>query len=332
MNGVVPMQRRGFITLIVGAATAWPLVARAQQSTLPMIGFLNSASLDGSTSLVAAFRQGLKEAGYVEGQNITVEFRWANGQYDRLPELAADLVRRQAAVIFGGGPPAAHAAKATTATIPIVFVSGADPVKSGLVASLNRPGGNVTGATIFTGQLGAKQLGLLRELLPSSVVVAILVNPNNPVTENVVKDVRAAAVMTGHRIEIVSAGSEDEISKAFATLTELRPDAMIVGADPYFYSRSEQLVAMAARHAIPTIYELREYAANGGLISYGASVTDGYRQAGSYTGRILKGAKPADLPVLQPIKFELVINLRTAKTLGLTIAPGVLAIADEVIE
>ena len=299
---------------------------------MPVIGFLNGASPDGYATLVAAFAQGLKQAGYVDGQNVRIEFRWANGQYDRLPELAADLVRRHAAAILGGGPPAAHAAKAATATIPVVFVSGDDPFKSGLVASLNHPGGNVTGAAIFTGQLGAKQLGLLRELVPQAAVVAMLVNPNNPLTEAVIRDVRAAAALIGHQIQIVNASNEDELGKAFATVTDLHADALIVGADPYFFSRSGQVVALAARHAVPAIYEFREFAVSGGLISYGASVNEGYRQAGVYAGQILGGAKPADLPVLQPTKFELVINLKTAKVLGLTIPPGVLAIADEVIE
>jgi putative tryptophan/tyrosine transport system substrate-binding protein len=329
------MRRREFITFVGSAAASSVLgsvAARSQQPAMPVIGFLNGASPDGYAPLVAAFAQGLKQAGYVDGQNVRIEFRWANGQYDRLPELAADLVRRHAAAILGGGPPAAHAAKAATATIPVVFVSGDDPVKSGLVASLNHPGGNVTGAAIFTGQLGAKQLGLLRELVPQAAVVAMLVNPNNPLTEAVIRDVRAAAALTGHQIQIVNASNEDELGKAFATVTDLHADALIVGADPYFFSRSGQVVALAARHAVPAIYEFREFAVSGGLISYGASVSEGYRQAGVYAGQILGGAKPADLPVLQPTKFELVINLKTAKVLGLTIPPGVLAIADEVIE
>jgi putative tryptophan/tyrosine transport system substrate-binding protein len=235
-------------------------------------------------------------------------------------------------VIFGAGPPAAHAASSATKTIPIVFVSGYDPVKSGLVASLSRPGGNVTGASIFTGQLGAKQLGLLRELVPKAALVAILVNPSNPLTEAVITEVRAAAAVTGHQIQIVDARDEGEIDKAFATLQELHADALIVGADPYFFGRAAQLIALAARYRVPAIFELREFAMAGGLMSYGASITDGYRQAGVYAGRILKGASPADLPVLQPTKFELVINLKTVKALGLTLSPGLLAIADEVIE
>ena len=325
------MQRRVFIKLL-GAVTAWPFAAHAQQPTMPVIGFLHSGSPKPNINLITAFEDGLNEAGYVDNKNVAIEFLWAGGRYDRLPGLASDLVLRKVTVIFGAGPPAAHAARSATTTIPIVFVSGDDPVKSGLVASLNRPGGNVTGVALFTGQLGAKQLGLLRELLPKAALVAILVNPNNPLTEAVTTDVRAAASVTGHQIQIVNASDEGEIDKAFATIKELHADALIVGADPYFFARNDQLVALAARYAVPAFYELREFAVNGGLMSYGASITDGYRRAGAYAGQILKGAKPADLPVLQPTKFELVINLKTAKTLGLTIPPGVLAIADEVIE
>jgi putative tryptophan/tyrosine transport system substrate-binding protein len=325
------MLRRDFITLL-GAVTAWPFAAQAQQPTMPVIGFLHSGSPKPNINLVTAFGDGLNEAGYVDNKNVAIEFLWAGGRYDRLPGLASDLVLRKVAVIFGAGPPAAHAARSATTTIPIVFVSGDDPVKSGLVASLNRPGGNVTGVALFTGQLGAKQLGLLRELLPKAALVAVLVNPNNPLTEAVTTDVRAAAAVTGHQIQIVNASDEGEIDKAFATLKELHADALIVGADPYFFARNDQLVALAARYAVPAFYELREFAVNGGLMSYGASITDGYRRAGAYAGQILKGAKPADLPVLQPTKFELVINLKTVKALGLTLSPGLLAIADEVIE
>jgi putative ABC transport system substrate-binding protein len=325
------MQRRKFIVLL-GSGLAWPLVARAQQPPMPVIGFLHSGASNPNVNLVTAFRNGLNEVGYVEGKNVAIEFLWAGGRYDRLTELAADLVRRNVTVVFGAGPPAAHAASAATRTVPIVFVTGEDPVKSGLVASLNRPGGNVTGTAIFTGLLAAKQLGLLRELLPKAALLAMLVNPNNPLTEAVIVDVRAAAAVTGHQIQIVKASDEGEIDKAFATLKELHADAVIVGADPYFFGRSEQLVALAARYTVPAIFEFREFAMAGGLMSYGASITDGYRQAGVYVGRILKGAKPADLPVLQPTKFELVINLKTVKALGLTLPPGLLAIADEVIE
>ena len=325
------MRRREFITLIGGAAAS-PIVSHAQQPALPVIGFLHSGSPKPNVNLVTAFRNGLNEAGYSDDKNVTIEFLWAEGRYDRLAELAADLVRRQVKVIIGGGPPAAVTTKAATTTIPVVFVSGDDPVKSGLVASLGRPGGNVTGVTIFTGQLAAKQLGLLRELVPKGALVAMLVNPSNPVTEAVIADVRVAATLTGHQIQIVKASNEVEIDNAFATITEFHADSMIVGSDPYFYARNNQIVALAARHAVPAIYEFREFAANGGLMSYGASLTDGYRQAGVYAGKILKGAKPADLPVLQPTKFELVINLKTVKALGLTLSPGLLSIADEVIE
>ena len=326
------MRRRTFVRLLGGTAVTWPLAARTQQPALPVIGFLHSGSPKPNTNLVTAFRNGLNEAGYVDDKNVVIEFLWAGGKYDRLPELAADLVRRKVAVIFGAGPPAAHAASSATKTIPIVFVSGEDPVMSGLVASLNRPGGNVTGAAMFTGQLGAKQLGLLRELVPSAALVAILVNPNNPLTEGVITDVGAAAAITGHRIQIINASDEGEIEKAFATLKGLHADALIVGADPYFFARNEQLVALAARYMVPAIFEFREFAMTGGLMSYGASITDGYRQAGVYAGQILKGAKAADLPVLQPTKFELVINLKTAKSLGLEFPATLLGSADEVIE
>jgi putative ABC transport system substrate-binding protein len=325
------MNRRALIKLLA-ATTALPLTARAQQPSLPVIGFLHSGSPKPNINLVTAFRNGLNEAGYVDDKNVVIEFLWAGGKYDRLPELAADLVRRKVAVIFGAGPPAAHAASSATKTIPIVFVSGEDPVMSGLVASLNRPGGNVTGAAMFTCQLGAKQLGLLRELVPDAALVAILVNPNNPLTEGVITDVRAAAAITGHRIQIVNASDEGEIEKAFATLKGLHADAVIVGADPYFFARNEQLVALAARYMVPAIFEFREFAMAGGLMSYGASITDGKRQAGVYAGQILKGAKAADLPVLQPTKFELVINLKTAKSLGLEFPATLLGSADEVIE
>jgi putative tryptophan/tyrosine transport system substrate-binding protein len=325
------MKRRLFMTLL-GAAAAVSFAAYAQQPIVPVIGFLHSGSAKPNEILVAAFRDGLKEAGYIDDKNVAIEFLWADGRYDRLPELVADLVRRKVAVIFGAGPPAAHAASAATKTIPVVFVSGDDPVKSGLVASLNRPGANVTGAAMFTGQLAAKQLGLLRELVPKAALVTMLVNPRNPLTEAVIADFRAAAAVTGHQIQIVNASDEGEINKAFATVHELHADALIVGADPYFFARNEQLVALAARYAVPAIFEFREFAVAGGLMSYGASISDGYRQAGVYAGRILKGASPADLPVLQPTKFELVINLKTAKALGLTPSPGLLAIADEVIE
>jgi putative tryptophan/tyrosine transport system substrate-binding protein len=326
------LKRRDFITLAGGAVVAWPIATRAQQPAMPVVGFLHSATPVGYEPMVAAFLRGLKETSYVEGQNVAIEHHWAAGHYDQLSALAADLVKRHVAVIAAGGPPAAHAAKAATATIPVVFVSGDDPVKAGLVVSFNRPGGNVTGVSVFTGLLGGKQLGLLRELVPTAEAIGMLVNPNNPLTEGETKDVQVAARTSGHQIHIVNAGSEDDFDKAFASLFELRVGALIVGADPLMYARRDRVVALAARYAIPAIYELREFAADGGLISYGASLSEGYRQVGIYTGRILKGETPAELPVQQPTKFELVINLKTAKTLGLTISNQMQLLADEVIE
>ena len=325
------MIRRRFILLLGGAMTA-ARALRAQQKAMPVIGYLDTGSLSEAARFVAAFQQGLSETAYVEGQNLTIEYRWAEDRYDRLPALAADLVGRKVDVIVAsGGSPSALAAKSETSTIPIVFSVG-DPVELGLVASLARPGGNLTGVSNMNVELNPKRLELLSELVPQAKVIALLVNQNNRNTERNIKDVQEAARAKGVQLSILKAGTESEIDAAFGSLAQLRAGALVVATDPFLNSRRDQLVALASRHAVPAIYYWREFATAGGLISYGPSLTAGYRHAGVYAGKILKGAKPADLPVQQPTTFELVVNLNTAKALGLTVPPSILARADEVIE
>jgi putative ABC transport system substrate-binding protein len=326
------MRRRELMLLLGVAAAAAPLAARAQQKAMPVIGFLGGGSPGPFAPFVDAFRRGLGETGYVEGQNVAIEYRWAEGSYDRLPALAADLVARKVDVIAAlGGTPSALAAKRATSTIPIVFVV-ADPIASGIVASLARPEGNLTGVNIFTAELMAKRLELLSELVPLARVIALLVNPNSPIAEHYIRNAQEAARVKAVQLSILKAGSESEIDAAFATLVQLHASGLIVVADPFFDGRREQLVTLATRHAVPVSYYGREFAVAGGLISFGASYTATFREAGIYAGKILKGAKPADLPVQQPTRFELVINLKTAKALGLTVPQSLLARADEVIE
>ena len=328
------MKRREFITLLAGVGATWPLVARAQQPTMPMVGYLGAGTPETWANVVAAFRKGLAETGYVEGRNLAIEFRFAQNEFNRLPEMAADLVRRRAVVIATPSSAAATlAAKAETTTIPIVFSTGADPVQTGLVTSLNRPGGNVTGVNNMSGELGAKQLGLLHELLPGATRFAVLVNPNNRLlAEPTIQDAQATASALGLQAEVLYAGTNRDIDAAFTRLVQKRAEALMVGPDPLFNSRLVQLATLAVYHRVPAIYFDRAFTEVGGMLSYGANVTDQHRQLGIYTGRILKGEKPADMPVLRATKFEFVINLQTARTFGLDVPPALLARADEVIE
>jgi putative ABC transport system substrate-binding protein len=327
------MKRREFITLLCAAATAWPLAARAQQPALPVIGFLSSQTHDAFKDFLRAFRQGLKEIGYVEGENAAIEYRWADDQIDRLPALAAELVRQRVAVIAAAGGPTSEAAAKATTTIPIVFMVAEDPVRLGLVTSLARPDGNLTGVNFFSAELAAKRLELLRELVPAATRVAVLLNPAEAaIAASNLRDVETAARAMRLQIQVLSASTKGEIDAAFVTIARDRPDALFISSGPLFTSRRVQLAHLATRHAIPTIHGSRLYPEVGGLISYGASVTDAHRQAGVYVGRILKGAKPADLPVVQSTKFDLVINAQTARTLGLAVPPALLSRADEVIE
>jgi putative ABC transport system substrate-binding protein len=326
------VNRRDLLTLL-GAAALRPRAARAQQRPMPVIGFLLSGSPDQGATYTAAFRQGLSDAGYVEGQNVAIEYRWAEGRYDRLPGLAADLVGRKVDVIVaGGGTPPVLAAKGATSEIPIVFANLGDPVGQGLVASLARPGGNLTGVSILFSDLASKRVELVAELVPRAREIGLLVNPTNPTNETTFGDVQGAGRAKAVQIHVLKASSETEIDAAFAVLAQLHTGALIVGADPFFYLWRERLIALSSRHAVPAIYAWREFVASGGLVSYGPSITGTYRQAGVYAGKILKGAKPVDLPVEQPTKFELVLNLNTAKALGLAVPPALLARADEVVE
>jgi putative tryptophan/tyrosine transport system substrate-binding protein len=325
------MKRRDFIARL-GSVAAWPLAAQAQQRTIPVVGFLNGTSSEGGSEFLAAFRQGLREERFVEGENVTIQPRWADGQYDQLPALAMELVNRGVAVIAAGSPPAAQAAKAATSTIPIVFTSGGDAVRLGLVPSMSRPGGNVTGISFLIDELSEKRAGLLHDLVPDAGVIATLLNPGYDNASGQLKGVQDAARAFGLKLEVVYASTEREIDAAFARMVELRAGALVVSSDPFLFSHREKIVALAASHALPAIYNIREYVAAGGLMSYDAPNSDAYRQAGVYVARVLKGAKPGDLPIWQPTRYELLINLKTAKALGLTIPPNLLALADEVIE
>ena len=326
------MKRREFITLLGGAAAAWPLAAGAQQPAMPVIGYLSSLGQAISVRFDAAFRQGLSDMGYFEGQNVSVEYRWITERYDALPAMAADLVQRQATVIFALGPPAVLAAKAASGTVPIVFVTGADPLKFGFVASFNKPGGNITGIWMVLTALAEKRLQLMHDLLPKAELIGLLINPTSPVAEPQKREAQAAAHVLGVKLTVLSAVTENDFDQVFASLAQQRADALFVSADPFFASKREHLVALAAQHAMPTTYEFREFVEAGGLMSYGTVLSDGYYKGGNYVGKVLKGTKPADLPVEQVDKFELVINLKTAKTLGLTVPDKLVALADEVIE
>jgi putative ABC transport system substrate-binding protein len=327
------MKRREFIITLLGGAAAWPLAARAQQAAMPVIGFMSGRSPEDSAHLLAAFRQGLSEVGFVEGQNVAFEFRWARGQYDRLPALAAELVERRVAVLAGvGGDVSAIAAKRATSTIPIVFGTGSDPVAAGLVDSFNRPGGNATGYTLLTNEIEPKRLGLLHELVPDAAFIGALLNPNFPPAARQLREIEDAAPKIGVRLFVTNASNDTELTAAFESFAQQRVRAVLVAADPYFDTRRDRIIALAAQNRLPAIYQFREYAISGGLISYGPRITDGYRQAGIYAGRMLHGAKPADLPVVQPTRFELVINLKTANALGLLVPNAMQLLADEVIE
>jgi putative tryptophan/tyrosine transport system substrate-binding protein len=325
------MRRREFITVLGGAAVAWPLAARAQQPAMPVIGFLHIASGGAYVHVVAGFRRGLAESDFVEGRNVTVEYRWAEGQLDRMPSLLADLLRHQVSVIVGSLQ-GAQAAKSAGVTIPVVFSTSDDPVKQGFVETLNRPGGNMTGVYLFTAELEGKRLGLLHDLLPKAIIMAVLIDASHPVADGQLREVQGAAARLGVQLVVLHANSDHNFDAAFATLIEQKAEALLVCASPFFYNRRDQLVALAARHNIPVASELREFAMAGGLLSYGNSIADVYRQLGVYAGRILKGAKPADLPVARPTKFELVINLKTARALGINISDNLLLLADEAIE
>jgi ABC-type uncharacterized transport system substrate-binding protein len=326
------MRRREFITLLGGGTVAWPLATRAQRAAMPVIGFLHGASSDGYEPMVTSFRQGLKETGDVDGQNVAIEFRWAEGHYDKLPAMAADLVRRQVSVIVAGGTPAAFAAKAATSTIPTAILVGVHPVQLGLVGSLNRPEGNLTGLAVLTVELEAKKLEVLHELLPAATAIALLVNPTNVLSESETKDVQTAVRSLDLHLHVLNASTESQIDAAFAALVELRATALIVSVDTFLNNRRRQIVGLAARYAVPAVYGVRDFVNAGGLMSYGTDLVEAYRQQGVYAGKILRGARPADLPIQQVTKVELVINLKTAKTLGLTFPTTLLGRADEVVE